>query len=47
VNILTNFTDLGISQEIIDVMQDMGWNEPTPVQIAVIPVGLKGGDMYA
>ena len=28
-------------------MNDMGWKEPTPVQIAAIPVGLKGGDMYA
>ncbi|MCG7844506.1 MAG: DEAD/DEAH box helicase, partial [Methanomassiliicoccales archaeon] len=28
-------------------MNDMGWDEPTPVQIAAIPVGLKGGDMYA
>jgi ATP-dependent RNA helicase DeaD len=28
-------------------MNGMGWNEPTPVQIAAIPVGLKGGDMYA
>ena len=28
-------------------MSDMGWTEPTPVQIAAIPLGLKGGDMYA
>lgn len=28
-------------------MSDMGWEEPTPVQIAAIPVGLKGGDMFA
>ena len=28
-------------------MNTMGWNEPTPVQIAAIPVGLKGNDMYA
>ena len=27
-------------------MNGMGWTEPTPVQIAAIPVGLKGGDMY-
>jgi len=47
VNILTNFTDLGISRDIIDAMQDMGWDEPTPVQMEAVPVGLKGGDMYA
>ncbi len=28
-------------------MNDMGWEEPTPVQIAAIPAGLKGGDMFA
>ncbi len=28
-------------------MNDMGWEKPTPVQIDAIPVGLKGGDMYA
>jgi ATP-dependent RNA helicase DeaD len=47
VNIVTTFTDLQISSEIIKAMNSMGWNEPTPVQIAAIPVGLKGGDMYA
>jgi ATP-dependent RNA helicase DeaD len=47
VNILTTFTDLRISKEIIQAMQDMGWDEPTPVQVEAIPVGLKGGDMYA
>lgn len=28
-------------------MNDMGWDEPTPIQIAAIPEGLKGADMYA
>ncbi len=28
-------------------MNGMGWDEPTPVQIAAIPLGLKGGDMFA
>ncbi len=28
-------------------MNDMGWETPTPVQIEAIPVGLKGGDMFA
>ena len=44
---MTTFTDLQISSEIIKAMNGMGWNEPTPVQIAAIPVGLKGGDLYA
>ena len=44
---MTTFTDLQISNEIIKAMNDMGWKEPTPVQIEAIPVGLKGGDMFA
>ena len=44
---MTTFTDLQISDKIIKAMNTMGWNEPTPVQIAAIPVGLKGNDMYA
>jgi len=44
---VTSFADLQISQEIIRAMKDMGWEEPTPVQIAAIPIGLKGEDMFA
>jgi ATP-dependent RNA helicase DeaD len=47
VDIVTTFTDLQISNEIIKAMSEMGWKEPTPVQIEAIPVGLKGGDMFA
>jgi ATP-dependent RNA helicase DeaD len=47
VNIVTTFTDLEISYEIIRAMNGMGWETPTPVQIEAIPVGLKGGDMFA
>ncbi len=44
---MTTFEELHISQKIISAMSDMGWTEPTPVQIASIPVGLDGGDMFA
>jgi ATP-dependent RNA helicase DeaD len=47
VNIVTTFADLQIPEEIIRAMNDMGWETPTPVQIDAIPVGLKGGDMFA
>jgi ATP-dependent RNA helicase DeaD len=47
VNIVTTFTELQISDEIIRAMNGMGWEKPTPVQIEAIPVGLKGGDMFA
>ncbi|MDD1744080.1 MAG: DEAD/DEAH box helicase [Methanomassiliicoccales archaeon] len=44
---MTTFTDLQISNEIIRAMNVMGWETPTPVQIAAIPAGLKGEDMFA
>jgi ATP-dependent RNA helicase DeaD len=44
---VTSFIDLRISKELIEAMNEMGWTEPTPVQIEAIPVGLKGSDMYA
>jgi len=28
-------------------MNEMGWSEPTPIQIASVPAGLKGDDMFA
>lgn len=43
----SNFTDLGIPNEIVRAMNDMGWTEPTPVQIDAIPIGLSGRDMFA
>lgn len=45
--IVTTFTDLKISADIIKGMNCMGWEEPTPVQIEAIPAGLNGSDMYA
>jgi ATP-dependent RNA helicase DeaD len=47
VNTVTSFKDLQISNEIIRAMNAMGWEEPTPVQIAAIPAGLMGADMFA
>jgi ATP-dependent RNA helicase DeaD len=43
---ISNFTDLGISEDIAKAMDDMGWEEPTPIQTASIPLGLNGIDMF-
>ncbi|MFA6710350.1 MAG: DEAD/DEAH box helicase [Candidatus Methanomethylophilaceae archaeon] len=43
----TSFVDIGVSDRIIRAMSEMGWKEPTPIQVDAIPVGLKGGDMFA
>ncbi len=44
---MTTFADLGISKEVIKAMDEMGWTVPTPVQVAAIPVGLAGHDLFA
>ncbi|MDR2698159.1 MAG: DEAD/DEAH box helicase [Candidatus Methanoplasma sp.] len=43
---ISNFTDLGISEDIAKAMDDMGWEEPTPIQTATVPLGLNGTDMF-
>ncbi len=41
------FEDLGISADVLRAVRSIGWVEPTPVQIAAIPVGLEGVDLLA
>ena len=41
------FEDLGISEDVLRAVRSIGWTEPTPVQIAAIPVGLEGADLLA
>lgn len=44
---MTRFEDLGLNAKILKAIQDMGWTEPTPVQVEAIPVGLDGRDILA
>ncbi len=44
---ISKFMELGISEDIAKAMDDMGWEEPTPIQIKAVPLGLKGTDMFA
>jgi ATP-dependent RNA helicase DeaD len=44
---ISKFTDLGITEEVARAMEDMGWEEPTPIQISAVPIGLSGRDMFA
>ncbi len=41
------FEDLGVSKDVLKAFRSVGWTEPTPVQAAAVPVGLKGGDLLA
>lgn len=42
---LEKFQELNISEEIIRALNDMGFEEPTPIQAESIPVALAGKDM--
>jgi superfamily II DNA/RNA helicase len=39
------FADLGLSDELLRAVNDSGYNEPTPIQRAVIPSVLMGKDL--
>ncbi|MEP7131439.1 MAG: DEAD/DEAH box helicase, partial [Sphingomicrobium sp.] len=40
-----SFADLGLSEELLKAVVDSGYNEPTPIQQAVIPSVLMGKDI--
>ena len=45
---LTNevkFSDLGLPEELLKVLDDIGYEKPSPIQAASIPVLLKGADI--
>ena len=44
---ISKFSNLGLSEEIATAMDEMGWKEPTPIQVAAIPLGLQGIDLIA
>ena len=44
---ISKFTDIGIPDDVAKAMNDMGWEEPTPIQVQSVPLGLKGIDMFA
>ncbi len=44
---ISKFTDIGVPEDVAKAIKDMGWEEPTPIQINSIPFGLRGIDMFA
>lgn len=42
---MTRFTDLNISKEVLRALEEMGFEEATPIQAETIPQGLQGKDM--
>lgn len=43
---VTKFAELGISEDVAKAMDDMGWEEPTPIQKESVPLGLEGIDLF-
>ena len=43
---ISNFTDIGVPENVAKAMEDMGWEEPTPIQKESIPMGLEGTDLF-
>src|SRR5436853_152604 len=41
------FAGLGLEPDLVQVVHDMGYEEPTPVQRKAIPVMLRGADLLA
>ena len=39
------FMELGLIPEIMKAVKDMGFEEPTPIQKASIPLAMKGKDL--
>ena len=42
---ISNFTEIGVPEDVAKAMQDIGWQEPTPIQKESIPLGLEGYDL--
>ncbi|NNC98634.1 MAG: DEAD/DEAH box helicase [Gammaproteobacteria bacterium] len=42
-----NFTDLGLSQALLDAIHDQGYDQPSPIQLKAIPEVLAGRDVMA
>ncbi|MDX2065779.1 MAG: DEAD/DEAH box helicase [Fimbriimonadaceae bacterium] len=42
---MPTFAELGLKEEIVRAIRDMGYESPTPIQARAIPVLLRGGDL--
>ena len=43
---MTTFSELGIGKRLCASIAEMGWTEPTPIQIQAVPEGMSGKDMF-
>jgi len=43
---MTGFVELGINKKLCKAVEEMGWSDPTPIQLRSVPEGLKGRDLF-
>ena len=43
---ISNFTEIGVPEDVAKAMDENGWEEPTPIQKESIPMGLEGIDLF-
>ena len=43
--VMPSFSELGLSEEIVRAVAELGFESPTPIQARAIPVLLEGGDL--
>lgn len=44
---MSAFEELGVTAELVQAVEDLGWLLPSPVQAEAIPLILGGGDVMA
>eukprot|EP00033_Pygsuia_biforma_P002007 GCRY01002232.1.p1 GENE.GCRY01002232.1~~GCRY01002232.1.p1 ORF type:complete len:746 (+),score=215.51 GCRY01002232.1:129-2366(+) len=42
---MRNWSESGLSQDLLDIVKEVGYEKPTPIQMASIPVGLEMRDI--
>ena len=42
---MASFDELGINKRLCRAVAEMGWTEPTPIQLLSIPEGMAGRDV--
>lgn len=43
---MTTFSELGIGKRLCASIREMGWTEPTPIQVSAVPEGIAGKDLF-
>lgn len=42
---ITSFDQMGLKQELLTMIEEKGYEEPTPIQSQTIPIAIRGGDI--